>query len=154
MISYQVERFPDFIGEAIPLLERHWNEVARNRDAVPLRIDHVRYAKLDERDALLICTARDGAKLVGYAVYFLMPFGNLHYVGTPWAESDVFWLDPNLRLGRVALRLFEFTEQMLRERGIVVMHTRAKNDHPAAGALLQHIGHAPIETVYSKFLGR
>lgn len=150
LVNFQEERFADVIGEAMPLLERHWEEIARNRDTIPLRPDYVRYAALDERGHLLICTARSGPRLVGYAVYLVDRAA--HYVTTLWATSDIFWVAPEHRSGRTGFRLLQFAEGSLKSRGVTVMQTRAKNDHPAAGRLLEHLGHVPIETVYAKVL--
>ena len=149
-IAFQVERYADVIGDIKPLIVRHWEEIARNRDTIKLEPDYARYLALDERGQLLICTARDGGRMIGYAIYFV-DF-QIHYSKTRWAESDVFWIDPELRLPTAALRLFQFVEEQLLERGVMVVHTRAKNAHPAAGRLLEHLGHTPIETVYAKVL--
>jgi GNAT superfamily N-acetyltransferase len=149
-IAFRTERYADVIGDIKPLLVRHWEEIARNRDTIKLDPDYALYATLDERGQLLICTARDGGRLVGYAIYFT--FFQIHYRKTRWAESDIFWIDPELRLPTVALRLFKFCETELRTKGVTVLHTRAKNAHPAAGRLLEHLGHTPIETVYAKVL--
>jgi hypothetical protein len=149
-LEFFVERYADVVGEARPLLERHWDEIARNKESIKLSPDWVRYAALAERNQLLICTARAGARLVGYALYFIAP--QIHYRETMWAESDIFWIAPEFRRPTAALRLFAFAEDQLRARGVVVMHTRAKNAHPAAGRVLEHLGHEPIETVYAKVL--
>lgn len=152
LLTFKEERFSEVIGEAMPLLKRHWGEIARNRDSIPLRPDYVRYAALEERGQLLICTARSDNRLVGYVVYFVFPHGHIHYVGMPWAESDIYWVDPELRRDGIASELFQLAERELKKRGVVGIHTRAKNDHPAAGALLKHLGHTPIETVYAKVI--
>lgn len=151
-IAFQEERFADVIGEVEPLLHEHWGELARNKDVVPLNIDHVSYAKLDRRDHLLIVTVREDRRLIGYAVYVIFPNGHPHYMGSPWAESDIFFLVPEARNGMIALGLFREMEDRLRKRGVVVMNTRWKLEHPAAGRLLEHLGHVPIETVCSKIL--
>lgn len=152
MVSFQVERFADFIGEAAPLLQRHWEELALNKERVPLRIDHLRYAALEDRGQHLICTARAGSRLIGYAAYFVEPHGPINYTGKQWAESNVFWLHPEFRVGRTALKLLLFAEEELRRRSTFIMRTRTKIEHPAAGRMLEHLGHKPIETVYSKVL--
>lgn len=152
-ITYQTEPFLSVIAEAEPLIRAHWEEIARNKDTIPLNIDRIAYAKMDQRGQLLICTARDNGQIIGYAVYFILPHGHVHYRGTPWAESDIFWLAPDCRGHRIGLELFQFTEKMLAERGVRVMHTRSKDEHPAAARLLEGLGHVRIESVYAKVLG-
>lgn len=151
-VTFQVERYLDARAEAEPLIRAHWQEIARNRETIPLNIDHVAYAKLDERGQLLIVTARDDGRLVGYLTYFIMPQGHLHYLGTPWAESDVFFVLPEERKSGVGAGLFRAAEEALRARGVRVVHTHVKIEHPAAGRLLEHLGHQPIETIYAKVL--
>ena len=150
MLIFREERFADVIGEARPMIERHWEESARNRSRVPLNMDHARYAALDDRRQLLILTARNAEKLVGYAVYFVLPFGTMHSVGTPWAQSDVYWVDPWWRRPRVALRLFRGVELALAARGVRIMQTHAIC--ASVVRLLEFLGHAQVETVLAKAL--
>lgn len=153
MIKFATEGYANAAPEIRDLIGEHWEEIAMNRDVIPLKPDWVRYAAMDERGQLLICTAREpGGLLVGYAIYFLAPHGHLHYSATPWAESDIFYLVPEKRGVGTAALLMNYAEHCLRERGISVMHTRTKIAHPSAGALLEHLGHSPIETVYAKYL--
>lgn len=151
-VTVQTERYLDVLGDAAELTKVHWEEIARDRDAVPLNVDHVAYAKLDERGQLLIVTARDAGRLIGYLTYFIQPQGHPHYLGTPWAESDVFFVVPEARKGGIGAGLITKAEEALRACGVKIMHTRTKNDHPTAGMLFQHMGHVPIETVHAKVL--
>lgn len=151
-VTFQEERFADVIGEAASLTQRHWEEIARNRDSIPLAPDMVRYSKMDEMGLLLICTARLDGKLVGYAAYFLEPHGHINYRKTPWSHSNIFWVDNGLREHGIGSGLFRFVEMALKSHGIAMMHTRTKIAHPAAGKMLQSLGQAAIETVFEKVL--
>lgn len=148
-LTFQTERLSECLEEAKPLLARHWQEIALNKDIIPLAPDYQRYFSLERDQKLCVCTARDEGRIVGYAVYVYDR--QLHYP-VLWAESDIFYVDPDLRRPRVAHRLIGFTEEELKHRGVRVMHSRAKIEHPAAGRVLESMGHKPIETVYAKVL--
>ena len=149
-VSFAEERFSDIADEIRQLLARHWREIARHQDSIALDPDWPLYAALAASGTLAVMVARDAGRMVGYAVYFVRP--HLHYRGVTWATSDIFWLAPEARAGMTGLRLFRFAEAALRRRGAVVMHTTHKLAHPAAGRLLAHLGHTPIERGYSKLL--
>jgi GNAT superfamily N-acetyltransferase len=150
-VTYQCERFDDVIDEVTPHLLRHWDELARNKDEIPLEPDYDAYSALDKAGRLLICTCRDGGKIAGYACYFILP-RHPHY-NAPWAIADIFWLAPEYRRLHIGTGIFQSLEQALRARGVLVMHTTFKVEHPAAGYLLQSMGHVLIEHGYAKFLG-
>lgn len=151
VIRFQEEKFSDIFDEAVPLLQRHFEEIARHKDRVPLAPNVPGYVVAEERGALCICTARDDEKLIGYVVYLVGPAD--HYSTTVFAESDIYWIAPEHRNLTIGSQLFGFTEERLKLRGVVVMHTRFKLEHPAAGALLEHLGHRKIETVVEKVIG-
>lgn len=151
-LSFQEETFAQVFAEALPLLTQHWEELARNKDTIKLAIDSAAYIGAEQRGMLLIVTARRAGALVGYATYFILPKGHLHYVGTPWAESDIFWLHPSERGSGAGAQLLTFAEQKLLQRAVVVLHTKTKVEHPKAGQLLEALGHVAMETVYEKKL--
>lgn len=153
IVSFQIEKFSETIEEAKPLLLLHWQEIARNKDLFPLDPDYATYAALERAGYLRIFTLRSrAAQLVGYASY--MVHKNLHYKTMICAESDIFWLSPEVRRGRNALKFFSFIEHGLAAEGVHLMHTTYKSAHPAAGRVLEHLGHIPIEIGCSKVLVR
>ena len=149
-ISFQRELFANCISEAKPLLERHWEELARNKDLFPLDPDYDRYLELEKAGAFFVYTARRDGKLVGYAAYLI--HHNLHYRTMLFAESDLFWLAPEERKGVAGLKLLRFVENDLRENGVDVMHSTHKLEHGAAGKVLNFLGHTAIECGYAKLL--
>lgn len=148
-LTFQTERLSECMEEAKPLLKNHWQEVALNKDIIPLVPDYHGYFALEREQKLCVCTARDDGKIVGYAVYVYDRQINFPVL---WAESNICYLDPQSRRPRAAHRLLEFTEESLKRRGVRVMNTGVKNDHPALGRVLESMGHKPIETVYAKVL--
>lgn len=151
MVTIQEERFEQCFDEAAPLIRAHWAEIARNKDKVPLAPNVGRLVQAEEAGALCIVTARDNGVLVGYASDFVA--SHVSYSETLFGESHIFWLAPEYRArGRIGMRLLMAREDALRARRAVIVHTRSKLAHPAAGRLLVHLGHEPIETVFSKVL--
>lgn len=149
-ITYQEEYFEDVIDEIKPLLERHWEEIALNKDKIPLDPDYEAYRKLSDAGAIHYTTVRDDGKLIGYAIYFLI--GNLHYSSLAIAESDIFWLAPEYRKGSVGIRLIKAAEKFLVELGVNHIINKVKL-HYDVGSLFESLGYKPFERLYSKHIG-
>lgn len=149
-LTFTEERLFDCIEEAGPLLRNHWQAIAHFKQINELRPDYITYRSLDNAGRIVVCTARDSGKLVGY-VAFILSHG-LHYSEVSCAACDVLWLEPSARRGRAALRLLEFGEIAMRKRGIDIIDYRVKVDHPALGRMLVHLGYEPAETIFVKSL--
>ena len=149
-LSFQVERFADVLPEVKPLLPRHWEELALDKDAVPLDPNWQRYAELDAVGAISLVTARENGRLVGYCYMILSP--GLHYRTCYEARMDIFWLDPSVRgQAMPGVRLFKAVEKELRRRGVQRVYMGSKL-HKDVGRLFERLGYRPIETWYSKML--
>lgn len=149
-LTFQVERYADTIEEAKPLLTRHWDEIARNKDIVPLDPDYPRYDLLEKHGKLRAFTIRDSGQLAGYAVYIVDT--HLHYRTIKWAISDIFWTDPAVRATPAIIWLLRFVERELAKERPIVMHTTYKDAHPGPGIVLAKLGHTLIEHGYAKVL--
>lgn len=151
MLTFQTERLTEVRAEAEPLLRRHWEEIALDRDTVPLDPDWDAYARIEAAGLMHITTARDGTgRLVGYAAYFLAP--NLHYRSLHVAETDIFWLSPEHRRGSAGLRLIRAAEEHLKTRGVNKIVSKVKLHHDT-GPVFERLGYTAIERIYAKKLG-
>lgn len=137
------------IEEAKPLMHRHWRELARNQDVILLEPNYALYKRASEAGMFVVYTVR-GARLVGYAAYWVRPHD--HYVSAVWAVSDLLIIEPEHRNVGIGKRFISFIEADLRARGVRVMHTTTKIEHPALGRLLVACGHERIEAGYSRRL--
>lgn len=150
MIQFACESLPECAAEIGPLWQRHYDEKVDDRSLTPFDPDWERYALLDQIGKLLILTARDEAgALVGYLMAFVDT--HLHFKGTTFATVDVFWLAPEHRGGRTALRMLKASEELFRFAGaqIVVQHEwHAKGQ----GRLLSHLGYEGLERSMKKVL--
>ena len=149
-VAYRLEDSDQIMEELKPLLDRHWQEIARNKDTVALNPEWGVYTALGRKKWLRVYTARLAEKLVGYAIYFVRP--HPHYKDHTWAISDIFWLDPECRGHGAGKGLFQFAENQLRDEGVTGIHTTSKVEHPQAGRLLEGLGHTLIEHGYAKIL--
>jgi GNAT superfamily N-acetyltransferase len=149
-VTYRRETLAEVMVSIIPLLSRHWSEVAKNRDTIPLNPDYQAYEAIEKAGRLRVYTVRERENLIGYAIYITSP-RHLHYKAR-WAVSDIFWLSPDHRGQGTGTALFRNIEWWLKAEGINVMHTTVKTDHPEAGAMLEALDHRQIEAGYSKLL--
>lgn len=147
--TYAVERWRDLRAEMLPMLVRHWREVALNHADVPLDIDEKRYAELDEGGALHIVTARRNGLLIGYHVAIVST--HLHYASTLHGITDVYYIAPECRHGVTGMRLFQFVEKDLKARGVRKLFTATKL-HLDQGTLFERLGYKPTERLYTKLI--
>ena len=148
-MEFSEETLSQCLDEARPLLVDHWENIALNKDTIPLNPLWNIYEKLEETGNLKIITARQDEKLVGYAAYVISP--SLHYSSQIIADADVFWLDPNYRKGMAGMRLFKHAEKVLRSYGVTRILNKVKI-HFDVGKVFERMGYDPIERVYSKSL--
>jgi GNAT superfamily N-acetyltransferase len=146
-IKIAVEKFDDsLIAESRALMERHWEELAYDKDDVPLDPDYDFYKRSNEAGYFVVYTVRNDSRLAGYAAYYVMP--HKHYSKTLFGVSDLLFVEPELRNAGVGEAFVDFIENDLRKRNAKIMHTTTKVSHPALGRLLVHRGHQRIEAGY------
>ncbi|KQP36142.1 GNAT family N-acetyltransferase [Pseudorhodoferax sp. Leaf274] len=146
---YAVERWKDIRPEMLPLLVRHWREIALNHADVPLDIDEAKYAQLDDAGALHIVTARNDGALIGYHVAIVS--GHLHYASTLHGITDVYWIAPEYRQGFTGIRLFQRVEKEMRALGVKKLFTGTKV-HLDMSKLFERLGYRRVEYLYAKIL--
>lgn len=147
--TYQVESWLDIQEEMLPLLTRHWHEVALNHAAVPLDIDREQYDNLATVGALHIVTVRRDGELIGYHVAIIS--GHLHYKSTLHGITDVYWVAPECRHGVVGLRMLQAVERELKSVGVKKLFTATKI-HMDQGRLFEHLGYHAVERLYAKII--
>lgn len=150
-VSLQRERFADWIGEAMPLIERHWHEVAHYKD-IPLNVNRDGYIAAENADLVRLYTMRHAATrlLLGYALFLVSL--NLHYCTSRQAKQDVLFIAPEHRGGFLGSRLVRFADDAMRAEGVQVSYQHVKLEHPALGSILQRIGYEPIEVIWGRRL--
>lgn len=149
MYSYQTEKLKDILEEFMPLMFDHWEEVALNRDIIPLDPDWERYEKLEEIGWTHMTTVRCDGVLVGYSFYLVST--QLHYRTFKIAQGDAFYLDPSHRRGGVGIKLFKEAEKALKELGVKKIINGIKL-HRDVGKVFERLGYTPFERHYSKLI--
>ncbi len=153
-ITYQVEKWAAIYPEMAPILVQHWKEVALGHDKVPLDVAYDRYLAMCEAGALHIVSVREDGRLIGYHVAIVG--GHLHYASTKHGITDVYYILPEYRAGRIAIRLFQRVEAEMRALGVVKLFTGCKL-HIAGGRvgkLFEYLGYIKTEELYTKYIGQ
>lgn len=150
MLTVCVESFTDGIEELKVLLPMHWEELALNRDKVPLSPNWEEYKERDANGSIIYVTLRNKGYLVGYFVGFIAP--GMHYTTCLTCIMDIFYIHPDVRGQFGGVKLFRFVEKELKRRGVQRMVVGSKN-HKDASCLFDFLGYTMIETFYSVWLG-
>ena len=149
-IKYQREDLYKVKDEAADLLQKHWEEIALNKERIKLNPDWDAYSKFYKAGHLGIYTARKNDKLIGYFV--VIANTNPHYKDHLFAVNDIIYLDPEYRKGFVGIKLIKYAEKDLKNLGVSVFTINTKV-HKPFDSVLERLGFNLIERVYSKYIG-
>ncbi len=150
-LTFHTERVDEFMSEALPLLRRHYEEIAWNKDKIPFNPDVERYRWLEAANMLRIYTAREDGVLVGYAVFCVTQM--LHYQDVTQAQNDVVYVDPSRRGAMIGQKLLrDYAEGALKREGVqvVTLHIKVKHDW---SKLAQRWGYETTDLLMQKFIG-
>lgn len=151
MITAQAENWADVKDEMLPLLPSHWEELALNKDKVPLAPQFDLYDRHDACGALMIVTLRDAGKLVGYFWGIVAP--HLHYKTCLTLTMDIYWVHPSVRgKGLPGVKLLRKVEAEAKRRGVQRLYFGSKL-HKDSSRLFQFMKMDPVEVYYSKWIG-
>ena len=145
--------FAKIAKSLLPLWKRHWEEIALDRDTIPLRPHFESYYAYDVQGSLRILAARDArtGELVGYCFNLLGP--HLHYT-VKTAHTEMFWLAPEHRRGWNGVRMLFANKRGLRQMGVEI-HTisfKIGFEDGRVGKLLQRLGYKPVDIVMKALL--
>jgi hypothetical protein len=158
MIAFATESVSQVLDEIEPLLHDHWEEVAVYKDKIPLAPDYDAYRRLEADGKLLICTARDDGKLVGYSISFV--HRGVHYSKNIIATNDLVYIDPENRQDSMESierdlvfdDLIDYAEEKLKARGVSVIVLRIKVSKNWSARAEQH-GYPRVEYIHQKYVG-
>ena len=137
------------LNEMDELFPAHYEElcVTKEFDYEP---DYDAYKRLAQAGMLRCITCRADGELIGYIVFFITP--HLHYKSCITAMEDIYFVRKDYRKGRVGIKLFQYAEQVLKERGVqrIVMHTKVHLDN---SRLFEYLGYKMTDKVFTKMIG-
>mgnify|MGYP003109118406 FL=1 len=148
-VTYQREEFANVRDEIMPLCERHWEEVAYDKETLKLNPSWDMYEKIDAAGLLNVFTLRDGDILAGYLFITVMP--HLHYREHLFASSDILYIDQEYRKGHTAAKLLRFAEKEIKHLGVSIMAVSTRVQKPL-DKLFVRLGYKNTERVYAKNL--
>jgi len=149
MITAQVESLTERLEELKPLFPLHYDELALNKESVPLDPQYDIYLQRDAAGQVVLVTLREFGRLVGYFVGFVAP--GLHYKTCLTCTMDIFYVHPDVRCRMGGPRLFKAVREELKRRGVKRWFVGSKN-HADASRLFEALGFAKVETYYSMML--
>lgn len=150
MITAQIESYTDTLEEMKPLHDRHWEDLALDKDKVPLAPQYDVYLARDAMGEVLYATLREDGVLVGYFIGFVAP--GLHYKTCLTLTMDIFWTEYGARNKGGALKLFRLVETEAKRRGVQRLFYGSKL-HKDVSRLFEALKCVKVETYYSKWLG-
>lgn len=150
MITAHVESFTERLEELKVLLPMHYEELALNKDKVPLDPQYDIYIKREAMGEVLFVTLREAGRLVGYFIGFVAP--GLHYRTCLTCTMDIFYVHPDVRGRMGGVRLFRAVKAELKRRGVQRWFVGSKT-HADASRLFEALGFHKVETYYSMMVG-
>lgn len=147
------------LDELKPLFDPHWRELALDQDKVPLDPQYDIYLARDALGEVLLVTARDNGKLIGYFIGFVAP--GLHYKTCLTLTMDIFWIHPDYRgedsLSKmeelfVGEELFKVAHAAAKMRGVQRIFVGSKL-HKDASFLFEQLKYREVERYYSLWIG-
>ena len=149
MISFYNESFDDVKQDIISLIKLHYDEIALDKEHIPLDPDWEKYKQLYDAKRLLIITARDDSKLVGYSIFFVS--NHPHYKSSVYANNDLLFLHPDYRKGSLGIKLIKVSEKILKEIGVVkiLWHIKFNKDFRV---LLHRMGYIDEDVILGKIV--
>jgi hypothetical protein len=150
-LQYQVERWASFYPDAKPLMQRHWEEIALDRENIKLSLDEARYQGMDDAGILHILAMRDEGRLVGYYLAFLLPHVHYKEAGL-MAFTDIYFVQPESRQATNGIQIFIEAEKSLREKGVVKAYLSTKVHHDNS-PIFEALGWKLSDKSFTKYLG-
>lgn len=148
-VTYAVETLAIARAEMEALFPLHWAEVAVNRDVIKLDPDWPSYYALERAGQFHLLVCRVDGKMAGYHICFVRP--HLHYRESLSAITDIFFIHPDYRAGRIGVQLFKESEKVLRARGVQKIFLGCKVSKDLT-PLFERLGYTKIEFVFAKVL--
>jgi len=149
-LQFSIESLAQSWHEMLDLAKAHWMETEEYRHGQPFLPSLERYDAYARAGWLIMFIARSDGKMVGYSIMYLVPSMHTQQM---IATEDTWYLAPEVRKGRNAIRFYKYVEAECMARGAVEMIMTAKLAN-GAGKILEYLDFAVVSKQYSKKLVR
>lgn len=150
VILIQPERVATCWDEVDALARLHHAGTASYRRHEPYNPDKQRYFINNNNGFFHLLTARDAWKLVGYFGVYVTP--SMHSQ-LPMAVEDTFFIHPDYRQGRLAIRMIKAVEGYVRDLGVQEILFSCEMDNTSGiKGLLGLLDYEPVIVQYRKRL--
>lgn len=150
-MTFQSEPWSSAEDEIRDLVGAHWQELAMDRDKIPLDVNWDHYRECDRKSILQLTTARlTSGKLVGYWITIVSQ--HPHYQSTIFGLQDSYFLHPSHRHGNVGMGLMLESQKNVKAMGaksIIGSH----KEHLNIGGLFEFAGWKRVGVLYQKWVG-
>lgn len=150
MITYTLEPWDTYYRDCAALWPEHYEEIAVDKDRMPMRPDVANYQALEAAGKLQIVVARDDGRMVGYVLTVIRP--HLHYADVLCGFEDAYFLSKTHRRGMVGVKLLREAVRHMQRVGAqkAFFMTKVALD---MGPLFERMGFTRTDVVYSKWIG-
>jgi GNAT superfamily N-acetyltransferase len=148
VLSYHDEDGLKALYEFQSLYPAHYEELSVTKE-FPLDPDYEAYERLAKAKMLRFITCRIDGEPVGYIVFIIQP--HLHYRTCLTAFEDIYFIKKEYRRGRIGIKLFQYAEKVLKERGVnrIIYGTKLHLDN---SRLFEYLGYKQTDKVFTKLL--
>ena len=150
MITYALEPWSTYYRDCQALWPEHYEEIAVQKDRMPMRPDVASYEALDAAGRLQVVVAREDGRMIGYVVSVIRP--HLHYADVLCGYEDAYFLTKSHRRGMVGVKLLRAAVEHMKRAGVrkAFFMTKAALD---MGPIFERMGFTKTDIVYSKWIG-
>ena len=154
-ITYQLEtNFEQALAATHHHWQAHWDEIASHKDVRHLDPNLETRRILFAKNMLLVMTAREGGRVIGYFSWCI--FGDPQVRDQLTAETDLYYVEQRDDRALIMLQLMRRSCDELQRRGVYIARprTKVKSEGPGrgAGVLWERLGFHPFEIIYAKVL--
>jgi hypothetical protein len=150
VLTFQIETWAAYFADCQTLWVEHYDEIAGDKERMPMRPDVALYEQLERSGQLQIVTARELGTMVGYMLFIVR--SHPHYADVLCGFEDAYFLAMRSRRGSAGIRLIRESITVLKRRGVkrVFIHTKKAKD---MGRILTFLGLAHSDEIYSGWIG-
>jgi len=150
MITAHVEKLEQTLPELKPLFPLHYQELALNKDKVPLQPNYGLYIQRDRAGEVFFVALRESGSLIGYFVGFIAP--GLHYSTCLTLTMDILYVHPDKRKEGAGVILFDAVKAEAKRRGVQRVFVGEKV-HSPIGPFFEAQGFELCERTYTLWMG-